>query len=363
MKSNVSVIVCTRDRKQHVEKCILSLLNQSYKPKEIIIVDDASKEEIDIIKLLENASSLLVKKQRINRYVDVILLRNKKRQGIVKSRNIGVSASSGDIIAFIDDDGHAHKSWIKNLIKNYSDGIVGVGGPVVERSRSKKIVGKRLSYITLEGEVKHNYRVRSLQECKKLSKQNVKFLMGGNMSFRKDILLKVGGGDSIFKGNYYREETDLCMRISKRGKLVFEPKATIFHNTANEGGTRDISTIGSFLYWYFRNSTLLLLRNYPQFSSRIFRHAKSYITRIKGGESVTNRGYLKMESERKTILSIFNGIASGFIHGFFNRKKLPQLHYKKPKYVLAVRVRFLGDRFAIIRQEGILKSVETLIRI
>ncbi len=366
MKNKISVVVCTRDRQNHLKKCVHSLLNQSHRPREIIIVDDASKDEINVIDLLQNLSSSLRRAQRINGHVDVILLRNKKRQGVIKSRNMGISASTGDIIAFIDDDGYAHRNWIRNLVRNYSKGVVGVGGPVIEKSRSKdSISGKKLSYITGEGEIKHHYRVRSFGECRILPKQYVKFLMGGNMSFRKDVLLRVKGGDAVFKGNYYREETDLCMRISRMGKLIFEPSAATFHETAKDGGTRDIATVGSFLYWYFRNSTLLFLRNFDFHDTvqMISRHAKSYIAMIKSGDALTNREYLKNESKIKIIVSIYKGIFSGFTKGFLSRKVSSRMMYRKPEYVIAARVRFHGDRIAIIRQEGILKSVETLIRI
>lgn len=357
----VSVVVCTRDRLEYLEKCVHSLLNQSCKPKELIIIDDASKDEIDILKMLENVSSSL-NKSKYKEYVDVILLRNKKRQGVVKSRNLGIIASSGEVVAFLDDDSYANKDWIKNLAKNYDKSVAGVGGPVVEKSRSDGAkVMKRLSYITHHGDIRHHYRIRDMAACKKLPKQHVKFLMGGNMSFRKDVILKAGSGDASFKGNYYREETDLCIRISKFGKLVFEPAAVTFHNTANKGGTRDIYTMGSFLYWYFRNTTLFFLRNFDFSVAKIFRHARHYIRTIKSGKTLTNRAYLKRESEIKSILSIYNGLISGLINGFVRKRNVGD--YRKPKYVIALRVRFLEKGFSVLRHEGLPKSLETSVRI
>jgi len=263
----ISIVICTRNRPQHLQKCITSLLKQSAKPKEIIIIDDASDEKIDTVQILNVAFSSIHNKvtNLMSENIDIKYIRNKNRQGVVKNRNLGISLAKGDVIAFIDDDGYAHRNWIKNLEKHYEKkGIVGVGGPIVEIGRhvDTRPKFKRLSYMTRNGDINHNYRIKKLKDIKNLHSGTVKFLMGGNMSFRRNVLLNLNGFNAHYKGNYYREETDLCMRASKIGKIIFEPFAVAYHDTAIHGGTRNVIHLENFLYWYFRNSVLLFFQHF-----------------------------------------------------------------------------------------------------
>mgnify|MGYP001614246120 FL=1 len=284
MYNEVSVILCTRNRPEHLRKCIASLLKQSAKPKEIIIVDDASDEKIDTMQMLNAIFSSIQNKVSniLSENIEIKYMRNKRRQGIVKSRNLGIAVAKGDVVAFIDDDGYAHKDWIKNLSKHYKRRrVLGVGGPVVEVGRNVKTKSqfKRISYITRHGDIKHNYRVRKFKDTKNLRVANVRFLMGGNMSFRRTALLSLKGFSTQYKGNYYREETDMCMRVSRKGRIVFEPSAVAYHNTAKQGGTRDIMNMEKFFYWYFRNTVLLFLRHFDLSSalSKTWRQFRKYI--------------------------------------------------------------------------------------
>ena len=56
MNQSISVIICTRDRPAYLQECIASILQQSMRPKEIIVVDDASKERFDIEETIELAA-------------------------------------------------------------------------------------------------------------------------------------------------------------------------------------------------------------------------------------------------------------------------------------------------------------------
>jgi glycosyltransferase involved in cell wall biosynthesis len=99
MKPNISVIIPTYNRVSSLKRAIYSVLTQTYKDFEIIIIDNYSTDgTIKYLKKLNN--------KRINFYQ----IRNNRI--IAKSRNFGISKSRGKYIAFLDDDDW----WCKNKL-------------------------------------------------------------------------------------------------------------------------------------------------------------------------------------------------------------------------------------------------------
>ncbi len=367
MNQSISVIICTRDRPEYLQECIASILRQSMRPKEIIVVDDASKERFDIELILRKAFSFTEKLANLLPIGEIKIkyVRNKHRQGIVKSRNLGIALAKGNVIAFIDDDGYAHKDWLKNLSKYYQNKYtVGVGGPVVEIGRKIETRNeiKRLSYITPHGDIKHNYRIKRIKDVRKLRIAYVRFLMGGNMSFKRDVLMGLNGFNPQYKGNYYREETDMCLRASKSGKVIFEPSAVTYHNTARHGGTRDIVRLDSFLYWYFRNTVFLFFRNFglKDAVTKTYRQCKKYIRRARNSTLKVNRDYLTTSTTLKILLAIITGALAGIIIGLVFDKPLKKLVYKNPEYVMLLTILLTGATFQIIDSKNIVDVIENV---
>ena len=101
----ISVIIPYFKKKKFIFKTINSVLNQSYKNLEVIIIyDDKDLSDLKFIK------SFSKKDKRIKIYL------NKKNLGASKSRNIGVKKSKGYYIAFIDSDDLWHKKKIEKQI-------------------------------------------------------------------------------------------------------------------------------------------------------------------------------------------------------------------------------------------------------
>jgi len=92
-KPKVSVVITTHNRSALLKKAVESVLTQTYGNYDIHIVDDCSSDETP--KVVE---SLLAGKD--NKYY----WRHKKRRGLAAARNTGIARSSGEYIAFLDDD-------------------------------------------------------------------------------------------------------------------------------------------------------------------------------------------------------------------------------------------------------------------
>ena len=89
----ITVIIPMHNSSKHILECLESVIKQTYKNLEIIVVDDASKDNS-----LELVKNIKVKDNRIK----VIELKENVGAGI--ARNKGIEAATGDYIAFLDSD-------------------------------------------------------------------------------------------------------------------------------------------------------------------------------------------------------------------------------------------------------------------
>ena len=104
-----SVIIPYYKKKSYIRKTINSVLNQTYKRIEVIIVyDDEDKLDLPYIKEIKN----------LDKRIKLII--NKKNLGAGPSRNIGISKSKGDYLCFIDADDY----WKKNKLQSIYDHII-----------------------------------------------------------------------------------------------------------------------------------------------------------------------------------------------------------------------------------------------
>ena len=109
MEEKISVIVPVYNVEKYLEECLLSIINQSYKNLEIICVNDGSTD--NCAKILEEFA---IKDPRI-----VVL--TQKNQGLSAARNIGIRASTGAYISFIDSDDYISEDFYLELYSILKD--------------------------------------------------------------------------------------------------------------------------------------------------------------------------------------------------------------------------------------------------
>lgn len=111
----VSIIIPTYNCEQYIERCIISIVNQTYKNIEVIVINDGSKDKtLEILKKIQE------------KYKNIIII-NKENTGVSNSRNIGLKKATGDYILFIDSDDWIENETVKELIEvinNYDVDIV-----------------------------------------------------------------------------------------------------------------------------------------------------------------------------------------------------------------------------------------------
>ena len=114
MKELITVIVPVYNVEKYLDKCVETIVNQTYKNIEIILVDDGSKdssgEKCDIW-------------QKKDKRIKVI---HKQNGGLSSARNTGIDIANGEYITFIDSDDYIDSKMIENLyedLKNFNADI------------------------------------------------------------------------------------------------------------------------------------------------------------------------------------------------------------------------------------------------
>lgn len=109
MNKKISVIVAVYNTEKYLDRCIESLLNQTYKNMELVIVEDCSTD----------SSRKLLKKYKENKNIKVFY--NKENRGLSYSRNYGLKKSTGDFIGYIDSDDYVEPDYYEKLMSSIKD--------------------------------------------------------------------------------------------------------------------------------------------------------------------------------------------------------------------------------------------------
>jgi len=180
----VSVVIATYNKKDYLRKCLTSLMSQTHKPDELILVDNGSTD----------GTAEMIKK----RFPDVKLISLPWNLGLCKGYNIGFKNARCEYVMILDDDSILPKNWIKTILADFKKEPKTTG--VITSSQKQKI-GNQKGYeiIGKEGGYVHTF-------------------LGGGSIFKKEVLDKVG----YFYEDYYRyaQEPDLSARIINAGYRI-----------------------------------------------------------------------------------------------------------------------------------------------
>jgi GT2 family glycosyltransferase len=211
----VSVVVCTytEQRWDDLVAAVESIRAQDVRHVEIVVaVDQCAPLQARIRRELAG----------------VVLAVNHGARGLSDTRNAGVAASRGPVVAFLDDDCVASPGWLARLMAHFAaPDVAAAGGAVAPRWDTARPAWFPAEFDWVVG---CSYRGLPAQTAA------VRNVIGANMAFRRPVLDAVGG----FRNGLGRigrvplgcEETELCLRIRARApgaRIVYDPGAVVGH--------------------------------------------------------------------------------------------------------------------------------------
>lgn len=292
-KVKVSIIIPTYNRNKVLTETINSVLAQKFKSFEILVIDQSQKHDKFTTNYLDNLND------KRFRYYKVT------PPSLPAARNFGLKKSQAGIIIYIDDDVVLDDGFIKAHYESYTKRkAVAVVGRIKEKN---KPVSDKLLFLrkTSFGAGNFNYPHYAYAET----------AQGCNMSYRKTLLKKIGGFDTNFIGNAMREESDVSFKIRKLGKkILYNPKASLFHKFYKSGGCREKTTIHDS-YVIYRNEIIFFLRHRPIlyfpyfFAGHFFKY-------------VLNRELLQHRMFMPRLKVFLQGLFIGVIVFFFPKERI-----------------------------------------
>lgn len=244
------MIVATLGRPERLEQSLQAVATLAPAPAEVVVVDgDADRSAAPIVDRVDVAGTPV-------RYVS-------SPPGLTRQRNAGLAAATGDVVVFLDDDAALQPDALAVLAEAYSDpGVVGATGRVVEPS-SNSIGGQ-------QSRVRHVLRGRHGEGTFMLcgyprrivdgdEAMDVEQMPGCFMSARLAVARETAF-DERLPGYGLAEDEDFSYRLSRRGRVRYDPRAVVHHDNSGFAG-RDRRAFGRTVvvnrYYLFR-------KNFPQ---------------------------------------------------------------------------------------------------
>ncbi|CAD6491648.1 MAG: Dolichyl N-acetyl-alpha-D-glucosaminyl phosphate3-beta-D-2,3-diacetamido-2,3-dideoxy-beta-D-glucu ronosyltransferase [Candidatus Argoarchaeum ethanivorans] len=209
----ISVVIPVKNEEEKIEQCLEAVFSQSLKPHEVIVVDGHSTD-----RTVERAKEFPVRIFYENYHT---------RSGACQ---IGVENAEGEYVAFTDADCIPEKNWLEDVVKEFDEGIVGIGCGI--KNVGEGLWEKSINLVagTFLGSA------NSVQGRFFKDKRYVNSISGCNSIYHKEDILKVGGFDVVLST---AEDTELNRKMLRIGKLLYTPDAVILHN--HKRGLKDFS--------------------------------------------------------------------------------------------------------------------------
>jgi len=186
-----SIIVVTKNHSAYLTKCLNSILNQSYKNFEVIIIDhNSSDNTAEIIKKF--------KSDKIKYFL------NTESKGIASVRNYGIKKSNGNYIFFTDSDCMPAKNWVEEGMQILlNNDVAGVEGKTIAENQN---FGVSQHFV-------ENYEGGQYQTC--------------NIAYKRENLIECGMFNEKYRIAY--EDLDIAIRIKKKSSIYFNSDMLVFH--------------------------------------------------------------------------------------------------------------------------------------
>jgi glycosyltransferase involved in cell wall biosynthesis len=201
-----SVIIPYYKKRKYIERCLDSVVNQTFKGYEIILVDDGSNDGISEVITSKYGSGVTVIQQ--------------ENGGVSMARNAGINQAKFPYIAFLDADDFWHVEYLKNVSE------------VIERESDVKIIGT--NYTRNKGIVESDskeLRYYKFENYFKRAVNNTMFFTSATVVCRSFFMDNTGFDPNLKRG----EDTDVWIRaVASGGNSFYIKNALVYYSDEDE---------------------------------------------------------------------------------------------------------------------------------
>jgi len=210
----ISVIVPVYNIKNYVEKCVNSIINQTYQNFEIILVDDGSSDGSEVI-----CDKLAMCDERIRTY-------HKANGGLSDARNFGIDKSRGKYISFVDGDDLLHPDAIELLLHNLTinKADISSGGVV----REKQCPFETFVNCKRENRIRCFDRKAAIIEM--YAATEYLYVMAWGKLYRRELF-----DDIKFPYGMLHEDMAIMYRLYEKAERIVGTTLPIYYNSQRDG--------------------------------------------------------------------------------------------------------------------------------
>ena len=248
MKGTVTVVIPAYNRVKYIKQAIDSVLNQTYKNIELIVIDDGSSD--GTYDLLESYSGQLI----------LLTHENRKNKGQSASINLGLSQAQGEFIAVLDSDDYWELNKLKIQVaymnKNPDIGLLYTNGYGVNES------GEVIYPYHKDNHVEINDPNNVLVDCY--------LALPVNSLVRKKVYDEVGGFNETYRA---AQDHDMLIRIAEKTNLAYLPDFLFYYRRHDQS----ISYMGTETRWRMGFKILKAAENRYPYKKRTIKKRKAVL--------------------------------------------------------------------------------------
>lgn len=209
----ISVVVLVWNGARFLDACLNALLKQDL-DAEIIVVDNASTD--DSVSIIQKFAPR------------ICLMRNDQNLGYAAGNNIGIRATTGDIVVLLNQDTVVKPGWLRAIADTFDDSTIGIVGCKALYPDGRGI--QHAGGVVQPGDAwtRHiGWGEQDLGQYDTLA--DVDYVTGAAFGIRRQVVERLGGLDEDFYPAFY-EEVDYCFRARRAGfRVVYQPRAVLDH--------------------------------------------------------------------------------------------------------------------------------------
>jgi GT2 family glycosyltransferase len=238
----ISIIIVNWNGARHLPACLNALRAQADRDFEVIVADNASRDE---------SRQLLARD-----YAEVKVVALPENRGFTGGNNAGIRAAHGEFIILLNNDTEVDPHWLEEIRATFERhpeaGLVASKMKLFDHRDTFHTAG---DFYRLDG-IPGNRGVWEVDRGQYDREEYVFSACGGSAAYRKAMLDQIGLLDEDFF--YSCEDIDLAWRAQLAGwKCVYAPKAIVYHKLSATGGGATAS------FYDGRNSLYVIAKNYP----------------------------------------------------------------------------------------------------